>query len=62
MSEKKDPEKVICEIKRKARREYDAEEKIRIVLEKLWGEEGKSDINGRGNIILTPALIRGPVT
>ena len=33
------PEKVVQEIRRKTRRRFSAEEKIRIVLEGLWGEE-----------------------
>jgi transposase len=39
MSEKRDPERVVREIKRKTRRKFSAEEKIRIVLEGLRGEE-----------------------
>jgi len=39
MSENRDPEKIVREIKRKTRRKFSAEEKIRIVLEGLRGEE-----------------------
>jgi transposase len=39
MSKKKDPEGVVREIKRKTRRRFSAEEKIRIVLEGLRGED-----------------------
>jgi transposase len=39
MSKKKDPEGVVREIKRKTRRKFSAEEKIRIVLEGLRGED-----------------------
>jgi len=39
MSEKRDPERVVREIKRKTRRKFSAEEKIRIVLQGLRGEE-----------------------
>jgi transposase len=39
MSPKQDPEKIVREIKRKTRRKFSAEEKIRIVLEGLRGEE-----------------------
>ena len=39
MSEKRDPDRVFREIKRKTRRKFSAEEKIRIVLEGLRGEE-----------------------
>ena len=39
MSEKRDPERVVREIKRKTRRRFSAEEKIRIVLEGLKGED-----------------------
>jgi transposase len=37
MSQSSDPEKVVREIKRKTRRKFSAEEKIRIVLEGLRG-------------------------
>ena len=39
MSHAKSPEKVVQEIRRKTRRQFSAEEKIRIVLEGLRGEE-----------------------
>ena len=39
MSQAKSPEKVVQEIRRKTRRQFSAEEKIRIVLEGLRGEE-----------------------
>ncbi len=39
MSEKRDPERVVREIKRKTRRKFSAEEKIRIVLEGMRGED-----------------------
>jgi transposase len=39
MSTKRGPERVVREIKRKTRRRFTAEEKIRIVLEGLKGEE-----------------------
>jgi len=38
MSKKTDPERVVREIKRKTRRKFSAEEKIRIILEGLRGE------------------------
>jgi transposase len=41
---KKDPESVVREIRRRTRRKYSAEEKIRIVLEGLKGEESISEI------------------
>src|SRR5210317_1303068 len=46
MAEKKkrNPEEVVWEIKRKTRRKYTSEEKIRIVLEGLRGEESISTI------------------
>ena len=40
ITEKRDPEKIVREIKRQRRRKFSAEEKIRIVLENLRGEEG----------------------
>jgi len=39
MSKRRDPEKVVREVKRKTRRRFSAEEKIRIVLEGLKGED-----------------------
>jgi transposase len=39
MSKKRDPERVVREIKRKTRRRFTAEEKIRIVLGGLRGED-----------------------
>ena len=39
MSHAKSPEKVVQEIRRKTRRQFSAEEKIRIILEGLRGEE-----------------------
>jgi transposase len=39
MSKKRNPEGVVREIKRKTRRRFSAEEKIRIVLEGLRGED-----------------------
>jgi len=41
---KKSPESIIKEIKRKTRRKFTAEEKIRIVLEGLKGEESLADL------------------
>jgi transposase len=38
------PEKIVREIKRKTRRKFTAEEKIRIVLEGLRGEESIADL------------------
>ena len=44
MSTKSDPESVVREIKRKTRRKYSVEEKIRIVLEGLRGEESIAEL------------------
>ena len=41
---KTSPESIVREIKRKTRRKFTAEEKIRIVLEGLRGEEGITDL------------------
>lgn len=41
---KASPESIVREIKRKTRREFTAEEKIRIVLEGLRGEESITDL------------------
>jgi transposase len=50
MSQQGDPEKVVREIKRKTRRKYSAEEKIRIVLEGLRGEESIAELCRREGI------------
>ncbi len=50
MSEKRDPERVVREIKRKTRRKFSAEEKIRIVLEGLRGEESIAGLCRREGI------------
>ncbi len=44
------PESVVREIKRKSRRKYNAEEKIRVVLEGLKGEESIAGICRREGI------------
>ena len=50
MSEKRDPEQVVREIKRKTRRKFSSEEKIRIVLEGLRGEESIAGLCRREGI------------
>jgi len=50
MNQKKGPEKVVREIKRKTRRKFTAEEKIRIILEGLRGEESIAAICRREGI------------
>ena len=50
MSPKVSSESVVSEIKRKTRRKYSSEEKIRIVLEGLRGEESISAICRREGI------------
>ena len=50
MSERRDPEKVVREIKRKTRRKFSSEEKIRIVLEGLRGEESIAELCRREGI------------
>jgi transposase len=47
---KTDPESIVREIKRKTRRKYSAEEKIRIVLEGLRGEQSISELCRREGI------------
>ena len=47
---KKTPESIVREIKRRTRRVYNAEEKIRIVLEGLRGEESIAVISRREGI------------
>jgi transposase len=50
MSRKSDPESVVREIRRKTRRRYSSEEKIRIVLEGLKGEESIAELCRREGI------------
>jgi len=50
MAEKKHPESIVREIRRKTRKKYTAEEKIRIVLEGLRGEEGITELCRREGI------------
>jgi transposase len=49
----KKPESVIREIKRKTRRKFNSEEKIRIILEVLKGEESIAEICRREGIALS---------
>lgn len=50
MTEKKRTESIVREIRRKTRKKYTAEEKIRIVLEGLRGEEGITELCRREGI------------
>ena len=50
MAKKREPEKVVREIKRRTRRKFSAEEKIRIVLEGLRGELSIAEICRREGI------------
>jgi transposase len=50
MTKKREPEKVVREIKRRTRRKFSAEEKIRIVLEGLRGELSIAEICRREGI------------
>ncbi len=50
MTRKTNPESVVREIRRKTRRQYSAEEKIRIVLEGLKGEESITELCRREGI------------
>ena len=50
MNKNRDPEKIVREIKRKTRRKFSAEEKIRIVLEGLRGEETIAELCRREGI------------
>ena len=56
MSEKRDPERVVREIKRKTRRRFSAEEKIRIVLEGLKGEDTIAGLCRREGIVTYPRI------
>ena len=48
MSEESKSERIVREIKRKTRRKYSSEEKIRIVLEGLRGESSIAEICRKG--------------
>ena len=50
MKKQNDPESVVREIKRKTRRKFSSEEKIRIVLEGLRGEESIAELCRREGI------------
>jgi transposase len=50
MAKKKDVETTVREIRRKTRKKYSAEEKIRIVLEGLRGENGIAELCRREGI------------
>jgi transposase len=50
MEQRTDPEAVVREIRRKTRRRYSAEERIRIVLEGLKGEESIAELCRREGI------------
>ncbi len=50
MKRKSDPESVVRQIKRRTRKKYSSEEKIRIVLEGLRGEESIAEICRREGI------------
>jgi transposase len=50
MAGKTDPESVVRDIKRKTRRKFSSEEKIRIVLEGLRGEESIAELCRREGI------------
>jgi transposase len=50
MSKGRDPESVVREIRRKTRRKYSSEEKIRIVLEGLRGEDSIAELCRREGI------------
>ena len=50
MRKKNDPDSIVRDIKRKTRKKYNAEEKIRIVLEGLRGEESIATICRREGI------------
>ena len=51
MTRKKNTESIVKDIKRKTRKQYSAEEKIRIVLEGLKGEESVAGICRREGIV-----------
>ncbi len=56
MRKKNDPDSIVRDIKRKTRKKYNSEEKIRIVLEGLRGEESIATICRRDGINTKPVL------
>ena len=50
MTDSKDPEAIVRDIKRRTRRKFNSEEKIRIVLEGLRGETSVAELCRRENI------------
>ena len=50
MKQKNDVEKTVCDIRRRTRKKYSTEEKIRIVLEGLRGEESIAELCRREGI------------
>ena len=50
MKQKSDVEKTECDIRRRTRKKYSAEEKIRIVLEGLRGEDSIAELSRREGI------------
>ena len=57
---KYDSEKVVKAIRRRTRRKYSAEEKIRIVLEGLRGEESIAELCRREGLYQNPFLLVFP--
>ena len=51
-----DPESIVRDIRRKTRRKFTSEEKIRIVLEGLKGEASISDLCRREGIVNNPRV------
>ena len=51
MGKGRNPEKVVREIHRRTRRRFSAEEKIRIILEGLRGEESIAELCRRAGIV-----------
>ena len=56
MRKKNDPDSIVRNIKRKTRKKYNSEKKIRIVLEGLRGEESIATICRRDGINTKPVL------
>ena len=54
---KQDPESVVKEIKRNTRRKFNSEEKIRIILEGLRGEDSIANICRKEGIV--PSICSG---
>ena len=59
MSEKRDPEKVVREIRRKTRRKFSAEFKARVALETLVGDKTLAELAAQHDVPPSPIAFEG---